>query len=207
MNNHRKGTDPSVSVKETQPIETQSQETDPHAQLPKPNITYTFEENKTGWTLTGYEGDKENLPEIVVLPNEKDGKPVTSIGYSAFRECRNLTSVTIPDSVTSIGFGAFSDCSSLTSVTIPDSVTSIGNNAFEGCSSLTSVTIPDSVTSIGDWAFYGCSSLRSLTIPESVTSIGSWAFWNCNRQHSVTISKDCKIGSDAFPDFCTVNRR
>ena len=35
---------------------------------------------------------------------------VTSIGDSAFYECKNLTSITIPDGVTSIGSGAFEFC-------------------------------------------------------------------------------------------------
>jgi len=70
----------------------------------------------------------------------------------------------IPDSVTSIGYSAFRGCSSLQSVTIPDSVTSIGNYAFDHCSSLQSVTIPDSVTSIGDFAFWDCDSLQSIFI-------------------------------------------
>ncbi len=48
-------------------------------------------------------------------------------------------------SVTSIGWRAFYDCSDLTSVTIPNSVTSIGWSAFSGCSGLTSVTIPNTL--------------------------------------------------------------
>ena len=112
---------------------------------------------------------------------------VTSIGDSAFRYCTSLTSVTIPDSVTSIGDLAFQYCTSLTSVTIPDSVTSIGGRAFDGCRSLTSVAIPDGVTSIGDWTFSDCKSLTSVTIPDSVTSIGCWSFSNCASLTSVTI--------------------
>ena len=102
---------------------------------------------------------------------------VTSIGFSAFRDCTPLTSVTIPDSVTSIGDMAFYGCTSLTSVTIPDSVTEIGWYAFEDCTSLTSVTIPDGVTSIGGSTFSGCTSLTSITIPDSVTEIGANAFF------------------------------
>ena len=81
---------------------------------------------------------------------------VTSIGSSAFSDCRSLTSITIGSGMTSIGSYAFSDCRSLTSVTIPSSVTSIGSEAFYDCKSLPSVTIPNSVTSIGSYAFYAC---------------------------------------------------
>ena len=56
-------------------------------------------------------------------------------------------------SVTSIGESAFYDCIDLTSITIPNSVTSIGESAFEYCTDLTSISIPNSVTSIGDYAF------------------------------------------------------
>ena len=91
---------------------------------------------------------------------------VTSIGESAFENCRSLTSVTIPNSVTSIGWSAFFYCKSLTSVTIPDSVTSVGAYAFLGCTSLTSVTIPNSVTSIGGGAFAWCTSLTGIWVTE-----------------------------------------
>ena len=78
------------------------------------------------------------------------------LGYSVFKGCSVLTSVTIPSSVTSIDPRAFEGCSGLTSLIIPSSVTSIGWNAFEGCSGLTSITIPSSVTEIGGAAFKGC---------------------------------------------------
>ena len=128
---------------------------------------------------------------------------VTSIGDSAFGNCKSLTSVTIPDSVTSIGDGAFSDCRSLTSVTIPDSVTSIGALAFGSCKSLTSVTIPDSVTIIGYRTFGSCESLASVTIPNGVMSIGEEAFSWCTSLTSVTIPNSVtSIGERAFY-FCT----
>ena len=99
----------------------------------------------------------------IIIPAEYKGKPVTSIGQSAFYYCRSLTSVNIPDSVTSIDNSAFSGCSSLTSIAIPDSVTDILSSAFGGCSKLTSVTIPVSVKFIGSSAFENCSSLTRIT--------------------------------------------
>ena len=126
--------------------------------------------------ITGYVG----VDEKVVIPDEIKGKPVTSIGDSAFSFCYDLTSVTIPDSVTSIGNDAFYCCRSLTSVTIPDSVTSIGNDVFYSCDSLKSVTIGNGVTSIGSGAFEYCESLTSVKIPKSVKVIGSYAFNGCS---------------------------
>ena len=87
---------------------------------------------------------------------------MTSIGGTAFSDCRSLTSITIPDSVTKIGYSAFESCISLTSVTIPNSVTKIGYSAFESCSSLKSVTIGNGVTTIEFSAFESCSSLRTI---------------------------------------------
>ena len=68
-----------------------------------------------------------------------DGKKYkcTSIGDYAFDDRKNLSSVTIPNSVTSIGHCAFRYCYSLTSVTIPNSMTIIKNFAFGACSNLT----------------------------------------------------------------------
>ena len=122
---------------------------------------------------------------------------VTRIGSSAFEECSDLKSVTIPNSVTSIGESAFS-ASGLTSVTIPNSVTSIGKSAFS-FSGLTSVTIPPSVTNICEKVFYKCRSMTSVTIPNTVTSIGEESFYGCSSLTSVTIPNSVtSIGKSAF---------
>ncbi len=164
-------------------------------------LTYTItNEEKKQVELSGYEGDLS--PSILNISTNVtiDGisYSVTSIGFSAFENCDNLQSVTIPNSVTNIGLSAFRNCSSLQSVTIPNSVTSIGNYAFRNCSNLQSVTIPNSVTSIGMYAFSGCSNLQSVTIPNSVTSIGSSAFQNSGLT-SVTIPNSVtSIANSAF---------
>ena len=120
----------------------------------------------------------------------------TKVIYSeVFRECRNLTSITIPDGVTSIGYSAFSRCTGLTSITIPDSVMSIDEFAFSFCTSLKSITIPDGVTSIGIQAFTDCTSLTSITIPDGVTSIGEFAFSKCDK---VTIYCEAESKPDGW---------
>lgn len=135
----------------------------------------------------------------LIIPNEINGYPVTTIGGAAFHNCTRLTSITIPDSVSSIGESAFSWCEGLTSITIPDSVTSIGEHAFAGCYSLTSITIPASVTSISDYAFHNCPSLTDITIPDGVTTIGDSAFCECTSLTSITIPDSVTtIGSSAF---------
>ena len=129
---------------------------------------------------------------VVNIPSSANGYKVIGIGDYAFGHCKNLTSVTIPNSVTYIKYAVFLDCTSLTSITIPNSVTSIGRAAFAGCSDLNSVVIPDGVTSIGQLVFAECRGLTSVTIPSSVTSIGELAFQNCVGLTSITIPNSVK---------------
>ena len=118
-----------------------------------------FETDGNG-TITDYNGNAKDL----VIPAQIGGKPVTAFGFRAFQS-KQLTSVTIPDSVTKIGESAFNN-NNLTSVTIPRSVTSIGAYAFL-TNSLERITIPNSVTTIGDYAF-GKNELESITIGANV---------------------------------------
>ena len=152
----------------------------------------------------------------ITIPSEIDGKPVTSIGDSAFEDCTGLTSITISNSVTSIGYKAFYDCTGLTSITIPNSVTSIGDLAFEDCTGLTSINVAsdNNYYSSNNGVLFNKKktalirypegkSQTSYTIPNSVTRIGYGAFRGCTGLTSITIPNSVtSIASWAF-DGCT----
>lgn len=104
-----------------------------------------------------------------------------------FRDCVNITSVELPNTIKNIADAAFSGCTTLTNITIPYSVSNIGNMAFYSCRGLTNITIPNSVTNIGNHAFYECTGLINITIPNSVISIGQYAFSYCIRLDSISI--------------------
>ena len=74
---------------------------------------------------------------------------------------KSLTSVTLDSNCTAIDEKAFYQCKNLTSVTIPEGVKTIGRSAFE-YTSIDTVVIPSSVTSIDDYAFTGCFRLREI---------------------------------------------
>ena len=159
-----------------------------------------------------------NITEAII----KNG--VVNIGSYAFRNRRELASITIPDSVTSIGWQAFSGCTGLTTITIPDSVTSIGDFAFHDTAYynnnanwendvlyISNHLIKAKVRISGDYvikggtkciaynAFSNCTGLTSITIPDSVTSIGGYAFYGCTSLTSITIPDSVtSIDHDAF---------
>ncbi|MEI6072576.1 MAG: leucine-rich repeat protein [Verrucomicrobiae bacterium] len=145
---------------------------------------FSYSDNGSTITITGYTTWPVGAVDI---PATINGKPVTSIGDSAFYACSDLTSVTIPSSVTSIGNYAFWNCWQLASATIPIGVTSMGDGAFGHCGSLTNVAIPASVNRIGRYAFIHCWGLLNVTIPYGVTSIGYAAFQDCHGLTNVTI--------------------
>ena len=119
----------------------------------------------------------------LVIPSMMGGYRVTGIRYDAFQDCKNLTSVIIPDTVKSIGYDAFWGCNNLKTVNIPSGVTSIESWTFGYCSSLESMVIPVSVTSIGHAAFYDCVSLTSISYNGTTSqwnAINKDSLWNTN---------------------------
>ena len=141
----------------------------------------------------------------VVIPTN-----VTTVGYSAFKRCSSLTTVTFEkeSQLKTIGGdyyygGAFSDCTALTSIEIPASVETIGNTAFSDCSSLATVTFEKGsrLKTIGNNAYYRCTSLTSIEIPASVETIEKKAFMHCSSLATVTFEKGSQLKTIAGDSY------
>ena len=90
---------------------------------------------------------------------------VTSIDDQAFKDCQNLTSVSIPESVQSIGKSSFFNCRNLADITIHNGI-QINNKSFEDCTNLSTMKIiieGDTPVSVTDKnAFLNCPAERQI---------------------------------------------
>ncbi len=137
-------------------------------------VSYKVSDDGTYLIITGYD---EQFPTLNI-ESEIDGLPVKEIAESAFQNCRDIYSVTIPDSVEKIGQKSFRDCPNLVSVKLSASLKTIPFEAFRDCRVLTSVILPEGLERIEDSAFQG-SGIRKLKIPASVNYIGHDVFMLC----------------------------
>ena len=140
-----------------------------------------------------------NIPETI--SHNRTVYPVTAIDRAAFRDCSDLTSVSIPRTVSAIGEHAFVGCTALDSVEISDLCLWCGidfesetanpcyhaHRLFLKGEEITELVIPDSVSLISSYAFSGCTSIHSVNIPSTVTEIGAAAFSNCSSLSAINI--------------------
>lgn len=117
---------------------------------------YTYEIQNGEATITGY--NKELLRSKVLIPQEIEGYPVTTIGDRAFY-----------DMPSGIGKEFY----------IPDNVTTFGKEAFAGSAYLDAVRMPQKLTKMGEGVFAACLQMHFLEIPDSLTEIPDEAFVNC----------------------------
>ncbi len=136
--------------------------------------------------VVAYEGEL-TIPETVT--HEGTTYRVVMINEYAFYECRNLTKVTIPESITDIGPHSFQNCTALEDATFPNTVSTMWEYTFDGCSSLKEAIIPSSVTSTREYVFRGCTSITELIIPCTVKTIETGVFQDCTGLKKVTLEE------------------
>ena len=176
------------------------------------NVTYTarFEEAQQEVSLLEFEainsgaaykvvGIGEHESGIVTIPANYNGKPVTTIGASAFNGVRDIGELVISDSVTTIEDYAFASCLDLTKVTMGNDVTSIGKYAFAYCNQMVEITFSNKLKTIDENAFYGCLRIKSLAFSNTLTTIAKEAFKDCKKVQTITFGTGLTtIGEAAF---------
>lgn len=146
------------------------------------------------------------------------------IGTMAFAK-NGLKNIVIPNKIKKLGDYAFRNCEELTEVTLPESVTKIPSGIFEGCCSLKTVNAPN-VDTVCEHAFYDCKNLKTFdfsklqslecmafaytNIREAIFSdrlvnLGEAIFSSCNNLQTVDM-KACKIRKIPRQCFCFCDR-
>lgn len=146
---------------------------------------------------------------------------VTQIDDYAFKNCTNLYSVVIPETVTSIGKAAFQGCSILSSLTLPFvgankngtvnthfgyifGADNYRDNSSFVVSSLKRVVITTSENIPAD-AFSYCRNITDLEMSNTVKSIGKQAFYYCSSLTNISYSENLReIGLSAFESYSSI---
>lgn len=130
----------------------------------------------------GVNGEKTQSLSDIIIPEKLNKKVVSAIMPQGFKDCSNLKSIFIPNSIKSVGGGAFENCS-VTEVSCPVDVisslpkatvkkvvlnggTDLTANNFVSFDALETLEIASTVTSISGNAFIGCVSLTDITVKE-----------------------------------------
>ena len=131
----------------------------------------------------------------VTLPNS-----ITTMEYSAFRSCQQLTSINVPKQLTTVPYDFVAYCPQLTSVQMHDGIRVVGHNAFLDCKALPAIELNDQITTIEYNAFSGCENLVLDKLPTALTHIGDNAFRNTKKMTGkLTIPVGVNtIGGEAF---------
>lgn len=126
----------------------------------------------------------------ITVPEEIEGKAVSSIGEFAFEGETRLREVRLPSRLRRIRTGAFAGCTNLYKIDIPASVTEIGASAFSNAVRLGTLAIPadSNLISIGDEAFKNCTKLRRVDLPASLKSVNGSAFFGTTSNMEINVA-------------------
>lgn len=209
------------------------------------SYSYIIEGGKA--VITGYSGNAVKLS----VPSKFGNYSVFAIGEGAFSGKNTLVSVTVPEGVCEIRSRAFKDCTNLSSITLPASVIRFGENAIANtayynnkenwtvrpenlggsdgliigngqdtipwefikaskleylylgtvlvkCVVEGAYSVRYDTTVIADGAFSGQNNFNECTLSPKTVSVGARAFQNCTALTKVGINDNCKIYDDAF---------
>lgn len=156
----------------------------------------------------------KDISGVVEIPATFAGKPVVEIAEDAFRGCKEITEIILPDTIETIGESAFAYCKKIKTVTIPSSVVDIekggsfSDGTFEGCESLESLHVGKGVSTLIYHMFSGCDNLKTIFLTKDLREIEDYTFSGCNNITDIYFDGamvewgDVVIGNRAFSSQC-----
>lgn len=117
-----------------------------------------------------------------------------------FYKCTNLQSITLSNNITTIGSYAFAECTNLQEIYIPETVTLIDGFAFAECKSLNNINIENVITLNGR-IFENCTNIQAIILNDSITSLPFRIFYGCKNLRTINTENIITIGKEAF-DYC-----
>lgn len=121
------------------------------------------------------------------------------LGDNAFRNCKSLIYMGIPEGIDNIASGLFAGCTNLQKVSLNDTVSIIDEGAFED-SGIVTIDGTKKVSSIKNNAFKNCKNLRLIAFGnERFNNIGRDVFAGCDSLEGVYCV------SDKLESYCRDN--
>ena len=153
----------------------------------------------------------------VNIPEEVNGYTVTNLDYNAFKDCKNITAIRMPETLKKINGYAFQGCELLADIHFPDGLEELrGDDIFMGTPWLAnhpdgllyvndllytykgempqnaSLTVRDGCKRICFHAFNQQTNLKNLQLPESIETIDNFSFTQSGIQR-IVIPANCKL--------------
>ncbi len=123
---------------------------------------------------------------------------VTTICSYAFRNCKKIDSVIVPEQCEFIGKYAFAGCSSLANLILPVETQIIGEYSFSDCDAIEKVAAVGKLSYIGKYAFEGCDNLKEVDLDCFVLKLDEGVFKDCVSLSKIDIWGLSEITETAF---------
>ena len=163
-------------------------------------VLFAFKVKANGEEVLGLytdeNGTKPELPEVVVIPDEFDGKKVEKLDEGMFQGDTRVKKITLPEKVTEIPDNFCFEAKNLRVINGTENITKIGQSAF-GKTRIRVARFPKLVE-MGESAFTKCVCLEAADIG-AVREIPEEAFSYCVLLREVHCEgSEVKIGAKAF---------
>ena len=183
-------------------------------------LTFTLNDDKTGYILTGCSNDDltnlvipdlfNGLPVVEIKPNAfenaniervKFGKNIIKIGAMAFYNCKKLAGeIVFPESLKELESCAFTYCENISSIKLNEGLEKIESATFADCINLTGELKLPSTMKVVDAFSFNNTDFNTIILNDELEIINSSAFFgNDNLKGELKLPSNLKeLGSNAF---------